>query len=374
MTVQPYPRTWADIDLGALSHNLGELRSIIDDQIKIALVAKADAYGHGLVPVSRFASNNGADWIAVATVQEGIALRDAGLDCRILVLSPMLPVEADQGVFYRLDLMVEEIDIATAISTAATQQGAQALVHLKVDTGLHRFGAQPEDLVTIAHEVARLPNLDLVGVSQHFIDSAQDHTRTEEQIRVFHDVLEKLNRSGIEPEFVHMANSAGLVKYPASRHNLVRSGILSYGIDPFNITEGRVQPVLRWQARISSVRDVPAGAALGYSSTYVTPRAARIATVAAGYGDGYPRRLSSRGFVTIDGNRAPIVGLVCMDQLLIDVSDLPPVKVGDLADLIGPDVRAEELARLAETNSHEIVTRIMSRVARRYIYPGDKPR
>lgn len=372
--MQPYPRTWADIDLGALSHNLGELRSLLDDQVKIALVAKADAYGHGLVPVSRFASNNGADWIAVATVQEGIALRDAGLDCRILVLSPMLPVEADQGVFYRLDLMVEEIEIATAISDAAVSQGAQALVHLKVDTGLHRFGAQPQDAVAIAQAVARLPHLELVGIAQHFIDSAQDRPRTEAQIEQFHEMLDDLKRAGIEPEFVHMANSAGLVKYPSSRHNLVRSGILSYGIDPFQVTEGRVQPVLRWQARISSVRDVPAGAAIGYSSTYTTPRAAKIATVAAGYGDGYPRRLSSRGFVTIDGIRAPIVGLVCMDQLLIDVSELDPVKVGDLADLIGPDVRAEELARLAETNSHEIVTRIMSRVARRYIYPGDKPR
>ncbi len=366
--MQPFPRTWVEIDLAALASNLGVIRTLVGSETLIALVAKADAYGHGLVPVSRFAAQNGADWIAVATVQEGIALRDAGVECPILVLSPMLDVEADQGVFYRLDLMVENVEIASAISRAAKEQGGDARVHLKVDTGLHRFGCAPEDAVGIAQQIVRLPNLKLVGIAQHFVDSSQDPETTKSQLQVI-EATAKAVEQVTGRIFHHYANSAGAAQFRESRADLVRVGILAYGVDPFNLSEGQVQPVLTWSARITSIRKVPAGSGISYSHTHKVSRPTTIATVAAGYGDGYPRRLSNRGFVSVHGQRAPILGLVCMDQLLVDVTDIPDAKIGDLAELIGQNVRAEEIARLGETNSHEIVTRIMSRVPRRYKYP-----
>ena len=367
--MQPYPRTWAEVDLGVLAANLAVIREIVGPETQIALVAKADAYGHGLVPVSRFAAQNGADWIAVATVQEGIALRDAGVDCPIIVLSPMLDVEADQGVFYRLDLMVENFEIAAAISRAAVSQKSEARVHLKVDTGLHRFGCTPADTVSLAKEFSTMPGIQLVGIAQHFVDSSQDQATTNHQIDSITALTAEVEKALGCRLIRHYSNSAGTAQFPSARGDLVRVGILAYGIDPFNLTAGRVQPVLAWRARITSIRNVPAGEGVSYGHTYVVTRDTRVATIGAGYGDGYPRRLSSRSFVTIEGHRANVIGLVCMDQLLVDVTDIPNVAVGDLADLIGPDVRAEELARLGETNSHEIVTRIMSRVPRRYRYP-----
>jgi len=357
------------VDLPRLAKNLAFLRTHLNEGTGIALVAKADAYGHGLVPVSRFAAHNGADWIAVATVQEGIALRDAGLECPIIVLSPMLPIEADQGVFYGIDLMVENLEIAQALNDAAQGQGRRARVHMKVDTGLHRFGCHPDVAVRLATEINRLPAIDLIGIAQHFIDSSTSDEATQSQLSAI-VVIEQAVEAAIGRKLMrHRANSAGAMRFPDSQGDLIRVGILAYGIDPFDLTAGGVEPVLQWQARITSLRNAEAGESIGYNATYTLTRQSRIATVGAGYGDGYPRRLSNCGYVSISGQRANVIGLVCMDQLMIDVTDLPQVKVGDVADLIGPEVKVSDLARLAETNSHEIVTRIMSRVPRRYRYP-----
>ncbi len=367
--VEPYPRTWAEINLVALGENIAQVKKCISGApVALALVAKADAYGHGLVPVSRFAVNNGAEWIAVATVQEGIALRDAGLVCPIMAMSPMLPIEADQAVFYDLDVFFENLELANALNAAAISQHKQARLHLKIDTGLHRFGCLPVDAPEIAQQAGRLSGLKLVGLAQHFANSSSDPEYTNFQLREYQSVLIECAKRGVRFEINQLANSAGALKFPNSRGNLVRIGILAYGIDPYQLLSAAAHPVMTWNARITSMREVPAGSKLGYSGTYVTPSKAKIATVGVGYGDGYPRNLSNCGFVGVSGRLAKVVGLVCMDQLLIDVTHLEGVEVGAVVELVGPHIRAEKLAELSHTNSHEIVTRVMSRVPRRYIY------
>lgn len=365
----PYPRTWVEIDLPALRHNLGLVRrALSDSEILIALVAKADAYGHGLVPTTRFALQNGADWAAVATVQEGIALRDAGIEKPIVVISPILPIEADQAVFYRLRVLVERLGTARALSEAAARQKSTALIHVEVDTGLARFGSMPDETVALACEIRALPHVELEGLSTHFANSGRDPAVTEQQLERFHSTLAACQAAGISYKVVHAANSAGAVRYPGSRHHLVRIGIAAYGVDPYDLFEEPAIGVLTWKARVMALRHLPSGSPVSYAGTYVTTRATDVATLGAGYGDGYPRSLSNCGVVAIAGQEAPVIGLVCMDQVLIDVTDVPAVEVGDEAMLIGGTVSAERLARLIDTTAHELTTRIMSRVPRRYIY------
>ena len=369
--MDPFPRTWATIDLVQLAANLQAVRSFGKPGAEIALVCKADAYGHGLGPVGRFAAVNGADWLAVATVQEGVTLRDAGVAGPVMVMSPMLPVEADQAVFYGLDAFIESAEMAKVFSSAASSVGRAARIHLKVDTGLHRFGCRPADAGQIVSETLKLPGLQLVGIGQHFVDSSTDPERTRAQAGEFRSLVKGLHdRTGHTFLHIHAANSAGHCRDSFPEANLARIGILAYGVDPFNLTNGRVRPVLSWFSRVTSVREIPAGETVSYNGTWRAERRSRLATLGLGYGDGYPRNLSNNGFVWLHGKSAPVVGLVCMDQTVIDVTDVPQTQIGDTVEIVGTNVPVPELARSTGTNSHEILTRIMSRVSRRYIYPG----
>lgn len=367
--VQPYPRTWADVDLANLRHNLQVVRARMDDpDVLVALVVKADAYGHGLLAVGRYALRNGADWAAVATVQEGIVLRDAGVDAPVMALSPILDIEAEQAVFYGLDVLTENLETAVAVDKAAKSLGTVARLHLKVDTGLHRFGCDPSEALHLALRFKQLENVELIGIAQHFADSSRDPDFTKLQIDRWTRTLDELASNDVTFKYVQAANSAGAVKYPEARGNLVRIGILGYGIDPFGLLGGDNRPVLSWTARLTALRNAKAGDPVGYSGTHRLLRDSRLATIGAGYGDGYPRTLSNKGLVDIRGHLAPVVGLVCMDQIIADVTDVPDVVIGDEVKLIGGLVNVPMLAMKADTNSHEIVTRIMSRVPRRYHY------
>lgn len=358
-----FARSWLDVNLGALRHNLGLIRSTVGDA-KIALVAKADAYGHGLCPVSVFASAHGADWIAVATVQEGVALREAGLEVPVIVISPILDIEAEDAVFYGLRVTVEERSIAEAVGREAVRQGRTAMVHLEMDTGLARFGCAPKAAKDLAEAIRQVPGVQLEGLSTHFANSSWDVVGTEEQLRTYEKA-----RKGIEVPILHVANSAAAIRYPQSRHNMVRTGISAYGIDPYNLFAGQEKPVLTWHARVMVIRELPPNAPVSYAGTYRTKSFSKIATLGVGYGDGYPRNLSNKGHVWIRGQRAPVVGLVCMDQVLVDVTAIPGVETGDVAELVGTNIRVPDLARLADTNAHEITCRLMPRLARHYRYP-----
>ncbi len=363
--MDPYPRTWAEIDLPALGRNLARIRTLVGPDVKIALVTKADAYGHGLIPVSRYAVRNGADWIAVATVQEGIALRDSGIDAPIMALSPMLEIEAEQAVFYNLDIVVERTSTAVALGRAATSGGRTARVHLKVDTGLSRFGSPVEDTAKIAQEIKNIAGVALVGISQHFSNSYGDPDATLVQAERFETALSDCKKLGITFELIHMANSAATSMHPKMHRNLVRVGMLAYGFGPASEAAG-CEPVMTWKARVTAMRTVPKGTALSYGGSFVTERESRIATVGVGYGDGYPRSASNRAHVAFEGKKARVVGTVCMDQILIDVTDMSEVGLSDTVTVIGPGSTAYDLAEAAGTIAHEVLTRLMSRVSRRY--------
>lgn len=364
-----YPRTWVEIDLPALTHNLRLIRESLDDpSIILTLVAKADAYGHGMVQIARHALQEGAQWCAVATVQEGIALRDAGIDAPILVLSPILAIEAEQAVFYDFRLLIEGLEIAESLHEAAKAQKKKMIVHLKVDTGVARYGCELKDVLGLVKKIQNMPHLYLEGIATHFVDSAKDPKRTAVQIQIFKSLLEECQREGICWNIVHIANSAGTLFYPESRKNLIRIGAAAYGLDAINKCDPRVKPILHWKTRVLSLRKKAEGETVGYSSTYITKRETLIATLGAGYGDGYPRSLSNKGIVSIHGQEAPVIGMVCMDQLLVDVTDVPDVQIGDEVELIGQFIQADRLAEILKTTPLEITTRVMSRVARKYIY------
>ncbi len=360
-----FPRTWAEVNLRALAHNIQTLRSHLPPRTLFALVVKADAYGHGLVPVSRHALASGADWVAVATVQEGVALREFEIDAPVLVLAPALSLEAKQVVFYDLRTLVERLETAVALSKEAQRQGKKVRVHLKIDTGMSRFGVLPEKAVELALQIASLPSVELEGVATHFADAVHSEKFTNKQFECFQKILCELKAKGIHPKICHCANSAALALYPFMALDMVRVGLFAYGIKHLPI-DWDLKPVLTWKTRIMAMRELPPNRNVGYGLTYTTQKTSRIATLGVGYGDGYPRALSNKGEVLIHGKRAPICGLVAMDQMMVDVTHIPEAEIGDEVSLIEPPLSAEYLAHLIGTTPHEIPTRIMSRVPRQY--------
>lgn len=356
------------MDLHALRHNLAQIHSALPAATKFALVTKADAYGHGLVPVARAASSETlVDFIAVATVQEGIALREGEIESPIVVLAPTLPMEAKQAVYYGLRNLVESYEAAEAISKAAAELNKPAIIHLKIDTGMSRFGVQAEKAGALAAKIAALPFVELEGAASHFANSAKEPEYTAWQYERFRQALCDMDAMGVHVKIRHCANSGALIKFPASLMDMARIGILAYGISHASEPALDLRKVLTWKARIMAIRELPPGTKVSYNLTYETTRTTRIATLGVGYGDGYHRMLSNKGAVLIHGRRAPITGIVCMDQMMVDVTELPEANVGDEAGLIEGPINAEWLAELVGTTPHEITTRIMSRVPRHYV-------
>lgn len=365
----PYPRTWVELDLPSLKRNLQTVRqSLQNSHTLLALVAKADAYGHGLIPIVRYALQHGVDWCLVATVQEGVALRNAGIETCILVLSPILPIEADQAIFYNLRILVEDFRMASALNEAALKQNRMGIVHLKVDTGLCRFGCTPAEAPQIAFQIDQLKQIELEGIATHLVDSGLNQERTLYQEQIFNQTLQECEKKRIHFKIVHMANSNGITKYKGLQKNMVRLGAFAYGQDPDHFFPHPLPPVLRWKTRITSIRNRPKGETVSYSATYTLSDETRLATLGVGYGDGYPRSLSNVGRVWIHGREAPVVGRVCMDQTIIDITHIPEAGIGDIVELLGENIRSEWVSEIVDTNPRELTTRIMSRVARKYIY------
>lgn len=364
-----YPRTWAEIDLGALAQNVEELKKDLGST-NLCLVVKADGYGHGLVSIARQALRHGADWLAVATVGEGVALRDSGIEAPVLILSPILPIEADQALFYRLDVTVESAETAREMGRVAVERGTKARLHLKVDTGLSRFGCRPDQAPEILGELWDSVGIEWIGLSTHLVDSRTDLQTTIQQVNLFHQTVERLTSLGLRPALVHCANSGGAILHPNSRFDMVRVGLHAYGLDP----EGKFKTVMTLWSRVVAERWIEAGERVGYMGTWTAERRTRVLTVASGYGDGIPRRASNNALVWLNGKECPVIGLVCMDLLMIDATDVLEAKISDPVQLIGPHIHPSRLAAWAGTNTHEIVTRIAPRVPRRLINADWRPR
>lgn len=362
--------TRAVIDLGAIAHNIAEVRKQMGDRRRLMAVVKADAYGHGSVEVSWTALRSGADCLGVAIPEEGAQLREAGIEAPILVLGLIQPQEAYKAVDAGLEQTVCSLELAEALDQEAGRVSIHANVHIKVDTGMGRIGVKPQDVCHLAERIRRLRNLNLVGVFSHFASADEaDKTSSKRQIEIFDQIVRQLEAKGFDIPQKHMANSAGILDLPQSHYDLVRPGIILYGLYPSNTLSHRVdlRPAMSFQTRIAFLKWVPPGTPISYGQTFVTRRKTRVATLPVGYADGYRRLLSGRSEVLIRGRRAPLIGRICMDMCMADVSHIPHVRPGDDVVLFGRDPSADEIASMAETINYEILCGVGKRVPRIYV-------
>lgn len=367
---------WAEIDLDALRGNIREIRRITNSRAQVMAVVKADAYGHGAGQVSRAALQSGAAWLGVSLLQEALELRRQGIEAPVLIFGFTPDEDAEEVVSNGISQTVFTREAALALAAAARKLGRQARVHIKIETGMGRIGfpATGETVELIAR-LARLPNLEIEGIYTHFA-SADDPGKSyaEQQFMKLQQVLKQLAARGVYIRWRHCANSPAVIELPYTHLDLVRPGIILYGLYPSPAAPRgliALKPVMSLKARVVLVKEVAAGASIGYGCTYVARAATRIATLPLGYADGYSRLLSNKAEVLVRGRRAPVAGRVCMDQLMVDVGQIPGVKPGDEAVLIGRqgdgEVTADELADHIGTISYEIVARIGERVPRLYI-------
>lgn len=366
--------TWVEVDLRGIQANMAAIRSLVGSGVKTMAVVKANGYGHGLVEVAKAIVKAGADQLAVATLDEAVVLREAGLESPILVLGTGIPGDgADAAVQYDIAQALCTIELAEALSKAAQRLEKTALVHLKVDTGMGRVGVRPGEAVNFMKRVATLPGLQFDGVFSHFAaadESEDEYTRM--QIGQFQGVLDNLKENGYVFPLSHLANSAGILDYPEAHFNMVRPGCILYGCWPGPQTKKKIclAPTFEFKTRIVYLKNVTAGTSISYGLTYTAPSDKVLATLPVGYADGYRRAFSNKASVLVRGRRCPIVGRVCMDQCVIDVTDVPDVKLGDEVVLIGSQgnsaISPEELGSLIGTISLDILCGISVRVPRVY--------
>ena len=358
---------WTEINLKSIAHNIRELRRILEPDTHLMAVVKANAYGHGALEVSRVVLANGADWLGVAVLDEAVVLRNYGVSAPILILGYTPEEQAEAVVEADIRQTVFSFSLARALSEAAQKLGKPARIHLKVDTGMGRIGFRVEE--NSIKEILRirdLPGLIIEGVFSHLATAdAEDKEYTQEQLALFTKILARLKQEDIDSPLRHVANSAAIIDLPESHLDMVRAGIAIYGIYPSLAVNHRkiaLQPAMSLKAQITQVKDIAEGTGISYGRTYISKGPTRIASLALGYADGYPRVLSNRGEVLVRGQRAPVVGTVCMDQFMIDVGHIPGVQVGDEAVIMGSQgdqsILAEEIAEKAGTINYEIVTRI----------------
>lgn len=369
-------RCWAEVDLSALRGNLAWIRHRVGPGVKIVTVVKADAYGHGLKQIAALLMQSGTDIFGVANLAEAQSIRCVGHGWPILMLGACLPQEVEAAVRDEVMPTISSLAEAKAFNAAAGRLGKKAAVHLKVDTGMGRLGAPVAGALRLVAAVTALPHLSLAGLYTHYAAAEDDAAFTAAQQKKLTVVLAALQARGLVPPLVHAANSAGLLHERRIVGNVVRPGLLVYGVVPpgrrrvSTAQRGVFHPALSLKCRVSFVKDVPKGTPLSYGHTFTTPRAMRVATVTAGYGDGFPRAASNRAEVLVRGHRCRVLGRVTMDQTLVDVSGVRGVKPGDEVVLIGRQGRGQitvaELAAACGTIPWEILTNITYRVPRLY--------
>lgn len=381
--MQPLSHTrplWIEVNLDALAHNIAEVRRVTGDDVLVTAVVKANAYGHGAIQVAPVFLANGADRLAVATLEEAIELRLAGIQVPILILGPSEPSRAQALVKWELDQTVFSLEAAEALSQAAQDQGSVARVHIAVDTGMGRIGFLPtEESLDEIEALLKLPGIQFEGLFSHFSTADEaDKTYSQEQIRRYKFFQEGLAARGLVPHVAHMANSAAITDLPEIHMDMVRAGIILYGLYPSHEVEEAkldLQPTLALKCRITHLKTLADGEYIGYGRKYQTKGPRRIATCPMGYADGYTRLLSNKAEVLVHGHRAPVVGNICMDQCMIDVTDLPDdLAVGDEVVLIGQQdeetISPEELANILGTISYEIICMLSRRIPRTYFKDG----
>lgn len=365
--------TFAKILIDNLYSNYKQIKAIVDDA-KIIAVVKSNAYGHGIIEVARSLQEFGVDYLAVAFANEGIELREAGINVPILVLVPENDTSIEASVNYNLDYAVESYELAYKLSEYSKLSGKKAKVHFYVDTGMGRDGIAHEQAKEIIKKCLALPNLDFVGLMSHFASSESDQKYTNHQLAIFKNLVEELKDQGIEFEMMHIANSGALINCPESFFSAVRPGIALYGyLRNGNGFDTRFKPVMELYSKVISIRKIKDGESVGYGRNFIASTNTTIATVPIGYGDGLKRILSDSLFCLIRGKKYKVVGGICMDEIMVDVGT-DEVKIGDEVVLIGGQgneyISGLELAEKSKTIIYEILTSISTRVPRIFIKNG----
>jgi alanine racemase len=371
--------TWVEVDLDRLTKNIQNIRGRLNDGVKILLTVKADAYGHGAVQVAE-ASSKLVDIFGVATLDEAIELKEAGVKNKILVLSPILASEVPAVVYAGLAVTISSREIAGELSRYAVEHDKHIDVHVEVDTGMGRTGVSYDKALAEITRIASLPNLRLDGVYTHFPVSDTDTEFTRRQVTEFQSLVIQLRGAGIEIPLIHSANSAAVPSVEESHMDLVRPGLLAYGYLPGGLDPGPdFAPILTWKSRIARIRRMPPGRTISYGRSFTTERDTIVGVIPVGYGHGYPYRSSDGGQMLIGGARAPIVGRVTMDMTMVDMTDLPAVpSLGDEVVLVGRQkgpfgesaISIHEVAGWAETIGYEIICGLSKRVPRTYFRKG----
>lgn len=363
----------AEVNLAAIAQNVAEIKRQIGGA-KLLAAVKGDAYGHGLVPAARAALKGGADFLGVAVLQEAAKLREEGVDAPILMLSTILPREAEEALRLGVRVTVCSKSVLEALDQAAQKLGVKAKVHVEVDTGMGRLGVMPEEAVEYVKQAMRLEGVEVEGLSTHFPSADEaDRSFTLRQIEVLLQILRQLDMVRLRPKLVHASNSAATVAFPEARFDMVRCGLLIYGIWPLPGEELRwnLRPAMRVVSRLVLVKEVPPGWPVSYGRRFVARRRTKVGVVPLGYHDGMDSRLSNRGWVVVKGRRVPIIGRVCMDHFMVDLSDVGDVGEGEEVVILGnwrkEAITAEEAARWLESVPQEFTSRIGGRVRRVYI-------
>ncbi len=371
-TGMPWP-SWVEVDLDAIRHNAGVMRSILAPGCQLMAVVKAQAYGHGAVAVARAALEAGATWLAVARVREGVQLRAAGIDAPILLLGPMTPSEIPTLVEGELRPILVSLEQAEAMSKVARMARRTVPVHLKVETGMGRYGAPVEEMLRWLPRAARLPGLRLEGLCSHFATADErDGSYAASQLATFRAARERLALAGFRFPLAHMAASAGILGIEASHMDMVRLGLSLYGLYPSAHLESRapLRPALSLYSEVARLFRVRVGQSVGYGRTFVADREMEAALVPIGYADGLPRSHSNRGFMLVNGCRAPLIGRVSMDQCVVEVSGCGAVREGDPVVAIGTQgketISCDEFAERSGTISYEVLTSLGARLPRVY--------
>ncbi len=378
--MKKFSRVKAIVSLDAVAHNFREMRKNIAEDTKVIAVVKADAYGHGAVQIARLVEEYDYIWgFATATEEEAIELRRAGIKKPILVLGIVFEEYYPELIRYDIRPAVCEADSAEKLSKEALRQGKTVHIHLALDTGMTRIGFAdvPQSVETIK-QIQMLPNLEIEGIFTHFARADEyDRSPALVQLERYLDFLMLLEDAGIKIPLLHCSNSAGIIRIPEANLSMVRAGITIYGIYPSSEVERdkiKLETAMEIKSHISYLKDVSPGTAISYGGTFVASKPMKVATIPVGYADGYPRQLSGKGWVLIHGQKAPILGRVCMDQFMVDVTDIPNTSSGDEVTLIGRDgnevITAEEFGELSGRFSYEFICCISKRVPRVYIKDG----
>lgn len=376
--MKDYERVYAGIDLDAIEQNIRNTKQLLKPSTKLLVVIKADGYGHGAVPIAKTLDSL-ADMYGVAVIDEAVELREHGIEKPVLILGTVSETWYSTVVEYDIIPAVYTMKMAEGLSKAACEQKKTIRIHIKVDTGMGRIGMEPTpESALIVKQISELPGIEIDGCFTHMARAdEQDKTYAWKQYDQFMYFIKELEKQGITIPVKHIANSASIMELPEFQLDMVRSGISTYGLYPSEeVDQSRLKliPAMSFHSRISYVKEMKAGCPISYGGTYVTDRRMKVATIPVGYADGYPRGLSNQGYVLIRGMKAPILGRVCMDQFMVDVTGIPDVAIGDMATLVGKEgdvtITVEELAEMVGSFNYEFVCDISKRVPRLYHHQG----